>query len=192
MTDFCGPILQHHGWCARGGSCPLSHDVDKILDNEHLPHAKRRRKRKKKTANQTIDSGSGFADNSSSFDGATSVADVSMESIEPTNDSEPEVKTGSNQTVPSSNRDVHSSRTEGHRAGFDAFMTGFVFAHFIATHGCFRTLSPCPKLSDLGMQDFKNRVVLSGKDIPLQIVKSNFAKKSKEHTEKIDAIKSKA
>ena len=114
-----------------------------------------------------------------------------MESIEPTDDSEPEVKTG-NQTVPSSNRDVHSSRTDGHRAGFDAFMTGFVFAHFIATHGRFRTLSQCPKLSDLGMQDFKNRVVLSGKDIPLQIVKSNFAKNSKEHTEKIDAIKSKA
>ena len=172
----------------------MSHDVDKILDNEHLPRAKRRRKRKNKTANQAFDTGGELADNSnSSFDGATSVADVSMESsIEPADDSAPEMKAGKNHTVPSSNRDLHSSRTEGHRAGFDAFMTGFVFAHFIATHGDFKVLPQYPKLSDLGMQDYQNRIVLSGKDIPLQIIKSNFAKNSKEHTEKIGAIKSKA
>ena len=172
----------------------MSHDVDKILDNEHIPRAKRRRKRKNKTANQAFDTGGELVDNSnSSFDGAVnSVANFSMESIESTNDSVPEVKTGKNHTVSSSNRDLHSSRTEGHRAGFDAFMTGFVFAHFIATHGDFKVLPQYPKLSDFGMQDYQNRIVLSGKDIPLQIIKSNFAKNSKEHTEKIGAIKSKA
>ncbi len=86
-------------------------------------------------------------------------------------------------------REVHASRTEGHRAGFDSFMTGFIFTQFIAKHGRFRGLPESPNLSDLGMQDFNNKVTLSGKDIPLQIMKSIFAKTSKDHQEKIEKIK---
>ena len=84
---------------------------------------------------------------------------------------------------------VQASRTEGHRAGFDAFMTGFIFSHFIAKHGRFRDLPKVVHMSDLGMEDYQNKVTLGGKDIPLQILKSNFAKTSKEHTEKLSNLK---
>ncbi len=84
---------------------------------------------------------------------------------------------------------IRASRTGGHRAGFDAFMTGFVFCHFVAKFGRFRDLPSRPQMSDLGMQDFQNKITLSGKDIPLQIMKSNFAKTSKEHSDKIAKLK---
>ncbi len=100
------------------------------------------------------------------------------DSAMPTEDSKTEVT-----------REVHASRTEGHRAGFDSFMTGFIFTQFIAKHGRFRGLPESPKLTDLGMQDFSNKVALSGKDIPLQIMKSIFAKTSKDHQEKMDKIR---
>lgn len=81
-------------------------------------------------------------------------------------------------------------KTGGHRAGFDSFMTGFAFATFISRYG------KCPAdldirtctLNDLGVEDFINKVTLSGKDIPLLIQKGNFAKNSKDHIHKFNAI----
>ena len=80
------------------------------------------------------------------------------------------------------------SRTGGHRAGFDAFMTGFIFAHYISQYGTYTELSNGMCLGDLGVEQFTNKVTLTGKDIPLQIVKSTFAKTSKDHNEKMQRI----
>ena len=185
--------FQNHGWCAQADSCPMSHDVDKILDNEHLPHTKRRHRRKRKPGKASnVENMESVPEND--IERSTNVGDVSMESIGPGEDSlsSDMVTADSGGPNPASEQstDVHSSRTEGHRAGFDAFMTGFVFAHFISKHGDFKYLpSGGTSMTDLGMQDFQNRVALSGKDIPLQITKSNFAKTSKDHNEKISSIK---
>ena len=81
-----------------------------------------------------------------------------------------------------SSRETKKSRTAGHRAGFDAFMTGFVFAFFAARYGT------AGDDAAFDMDEFKNRVFLSGKDFPLTVAKSNFAKYSKEHTEKFERI----
>ena len=167
----------------------MSHDVDKILDNEHLPNSKRRRKRRRKNKTSNVESMELTTE--TSVASSNNVADVSMESVEPddsSNDIVTEDNSGIN-TASESTTDVHSSRTEGHRAGFDAFMTGFIFAHFISKHGCFRELKDSVTMTDLGMHDYQNRVALSGKDIPLQITKSNFAKTSKDHNEKIASLK---
>ena len=75
----------------------------------------------------------------------------------------------------------------GHRAGFDAFMTGFTFAVYLAKFGKART--GAEKWSEMGMEEFRNKVSLSGKDIPLHVMKSNFAKTSREHREKMDRLK---
>ena len=68
----------------------------------------------------------------------------------------------------------------------DAFMTGFSFASFVV-----QKLSSCGNSESekklnwtelLG--DVRNRICLSGKDFPLLIQKSGFAKCSKAHLEK--------
>ncbi|XP_064625343.1 target of EGR1 protein 1-like [Lineus longissimus] len=79
---------------------------------------------------------------------------------------------------------IAKSRCSGHRAGFDAFMTGYTLASAVLKCGklsVLQTSSSDVKLADLQLNKLKNNVYLSGKDMPLKITKSNFSKTSKEH-----------
>jgi len=87
------------------------------------------------------------------------------------------------------------SNCEGHRAGFDAFMTGFSFATFIVhsalinpddvskSEAISRLLNvPLrPEFSDLNIA---NRIYLVCKDIPFMVRKSAYSKNSLGHYEK--------
>jgi target of EGR1 protein 1 len=81
-----------------------------------------------------------------------------------------------------------TNRTGGHRAGFDAFMTGYIFAWSAMRYGQFsETVGDTTAMSDLlgaSAEEFANLVYLGGKDFPLQVTQSCFAKRSKAHVEK--------
>ena len=75
-----------------------------------------------------------------------------------------------------------------HRAGVDAFMTGYCFAYYCLEKG--ERSHGRPRVSDnhskaaswLGeLVCVRNKLALSGKPIPLQICKSHFAKTSQNH-----------
>lgn len=66
-----------------------------------------------------------------------------------------------------------------HRAGFDAFMTGYIFA-FASIRNTGEPDSWIPACA--------NKLYLSGKSVPLHVVKSTFSKSSRAHVTKMEHV----
>ena len=201
-------ILQGHGWCSKGNYCPKSHDIDLIIDIDEFTKDRKSRKRKRRKQNQAI-KGSSDVDNDKDATGETdgdTLSDMNesltAEGLENGMDTEEKLDTNQNSVQ---NRVIDSSKVHvgvkddtnlcrncgksssllsssgGHRAGYDAFMTGFIYAVYLTQ------LSVGEREGKIA--DWKNKLYLSGKDYPLSVSKSAFAKQSKEHLEKIARIR---
>jgi len=74
-----------------------------------------------------------------------------------------------------------------HRAGFDAFMTGYCLASFAVRHF---DLTPAVQQTSVKFEigQLKNNVALSGKDFALKVQSSEFCRTSTYHDAKFQAI----
>lgn len=163
--DICKNFARY-GWCGKGDQCCGSHNVDDILDAQA---SKRRRRSRVK--------GSSNRDPANASDSEHSTMDLTaMEEDEVDTDSPEEVS------------DRERKFTTGlHRAGFDAFMTGYAFATFVLSYAKQRPSGDLDA-EELGLNELVNRLCLSGKTAPLLIRASNFSKRSAKHVEKFKAL----
>lgn len=80
-----------------------------------------------------------------------------------------------------------------HRAGFDAFMTGYIFAYsctLVKKDGVGGVEEKEDQKEDeqTRLPACLNKVYLSGKAAPLNVVKSTFSKSSKAHVQKMEMV----
>eukprot|EP00095_Tigriopus_kingsejongensis_P012370 maker-scaffold190_size271632-snap-gene-0.22 protein:Tk12370 transcript:maker-scaffold190_size271632-snap-gene-0.22-mRNA-1 annotation:"hypothetical protein BRAFLDRAFT_287482" len=90
----------------------------------------------------------------------------------------------------STNGGTTPSSSDRHRAGFDAFMTGFAFSTFLVH---FTKMGKKPESfspEGISTEAFVNKLYLVSKDFPLNVMKSSFAKYSIGHHEALEALKS--
>ncbi|XP_068676879.1 target of EGR1 protein 1-like [Montipora foliosa] len=173
-----------YGFCRREKSCPLSHDVDDILDRERKVKEIKRQKRKRK--HRTTSDSSDSKTKSECNNAATTNESNNSQS---TSENGETLLTFDHVTQPDaaqSHQPSKKTRDCGHRAGFDAFMTGYCMATFFLQLGK-RNDDNELVLSSLG--EIANKLSLTKKDIPLQIARSHFARPSASHTEKIKRLK---
>eukprot|EP00842_Homolaphlyctis_polyrhiza_P004748 jgi/Hompol1/5274/HPOL_004330-RA len=157
-----------HGVCVAGSKCSRSHDLDLILDWEEREQAaasgngstgSRSKKRKADAVDAKNTKSAAVPDGSSLGKPLSSAASAS-------------------QTVPPKPATVPSSSLfeTYHSACYDAYMTGFTFAHQMLVHQDIKT-------------SHRNRLYLIGKPMPLRIEQSLYAKTSEQHKIKAKQLK---
>ncbi|VDI57075.1 target of EGR1 protein 1 [Mytilus galloprovincialis] len=180
LKDSVCEVFGGHGWCGKGSKCKRSHDIDLILDLDQFVQTKKRRKRKRRRHNK---------ENSELLEESNDTVDDSIQEVVTPMENEEDSESHAKEiTLPGDilKKPVEIVRSGSHRAGFDAFMTGFILSTYIAQYGSY---NGSLLLKDLGVEQMKNSIYLTGKDHPLNIVKSSFAKTSKEHRDKFMKLK---
>ncbi|KFR05304.1 Target of EGR1 protein 1, partial [Opisthocomus hoazin] len=196
-----------YGWCPKGVKCPQSHNIDLIIDeDDKFWEKQKKRKHKWKRRKNTEEPVKVFEQESSGketelaqngeegpprkqscYEPAAAASPSSEGRLleENSMDVEREVNTPRTEAAcgTEKEKESHGLPSQGgtHRAGFDAFMTGYIMAYvWMLKKG---------KNTDDGagpwLPDCHNKLYLSGKSVPLQIAKSLFSKSSKAHSQKM-------
>ncbi|NWH53358.1 TOE1 protein, partial [Fregata magnificens] len=198
-----------YGWCPKGVKCPQSHNIDLIIDEDDKLWEEKRKKRKHKWKRRknTEESAKAFEQESSGKEMELAqngeegpprkqscyepAAAMELAEITPNTEGRPLEENCTDMEVPETEaacaaekeKQTHGPPSQGgtHRAGFDAFMTGYIMAYvWMLKKGKHMDASAGPWLPDC-----HNKLYLSGKSVPLQIVKSLFSKSSKAHSQKM-------
>ncbi len=188
----------------------MSHDTDLIIQHDENIREDKRKKRKRKNKkkgsqgpSETCSSPQGKRSHfeETELDQAVPISEpalpehqektASSEAADATHAFEPgkaASKNGNDESQPEASSEApvrpKEKKAEGgtHRAGFDAFMTGYIFAY--ARNLTENTESSTAPLIPACL----NKLFLSGKSVPLHVAKSTFSKSSKAHVHKMDYV----
>jgi len=171
----------NHGHCVQGESCELSHNIDTIIskkeDESDKKRAKKRRRKDDTEADQ--DDGGGKVQVLDDEDSKNGNNVIGTEAVE---------ENGKAHENGDSNGAANGKEVKykgGHRAGYDAFMTGFAFATFLVHQTQLPVDPPDFKPKTICADKLVNKIYLVGKEFPLLLQKSSFAKNSVQHDAKM-------
>lgn len=97
--------------------------------------------------------------------------------------------TDSNGVVPEQLQPQSLRSANGHRAGYDAFMTGYIFASIVSDKGVWTSKDNPFTPENIGLADQVNKVYLGGKNFPFLIRTGAYASKSSNHCSKIEKVR---
>jgi target of EGR1 protein 1 len=186
-----------HGWCTSAHNCPFSHDIDDILDLESNRQGISRRSKKTKRRLKSIAFDSRPTPENDEIANDDAVITLSKDDSHLDTTSNGPSTRGANRTESTSSEAIIHN-THGHRAGYDAFMTGFTLACLMAQQQQQtqqlqqqqQQQTPLPPRDFFaGLSDFRNKLFLSRKDFQLTISKSSYGKVSREHQKKMEKLK---
>ncbi|XP_020897879.1 target of EGR1 protein 1 isoform X2 [Exaiptasia diaphana] len=201
-----------HGFCRRGADCHLSHDIDQILDKQDKMLSKKKRKNKKRKTDRDEDETPSKKQSHGNSPIEQKDININTSDNNAVAYDTPEISTLSNNNTAGGHRvginDVNMNisdndavahdtpqisrnnvTTGGHRAGIDAFMTGYCLATYILLHGKHDLSNSVHGYSNLSNSELVNKMSLSGKEVPLTLACSHFAKPSLLHINKMKNIK---
>ena len=177
---------QSHGYCRIHDTCPLSHNILHVLDTEEAQEqqtieAKRRRRRKRKQHYQEGTSTSSQLE--SLFEEELAAAKRRLGDKQ---EEEGGMETLSGTKMAEDDRGVlqgpvqqHEDRgapPSGHRAGGDAYMTGYCFCCYALRLAREKLVSAEERRPLL--EEVKNKISLGGKDYSLLLTRSSFTSTS--------------
>ncbi|KFP23360.1 Target of EGR1 protein 1, partial [Colius striatus] len=193
-----------YGWCPKGVKCPESHNIDLIIDEDDKLREEKRKKRKhrwkrRKNAEAAAEvlgeesSGQGTERAQNGEEGPPQkqscyepAAAAELSEVTPNSQGRPPEENSMDveaetETACAAEKASPGPPSQGgtHRAGFDAFMTGYIMA-YVWMLKKEKTTDTEPWLPDC-----HNKLYLSGKSMPLHIAKSLFSKSSKAHSQKM-------
>ena len=158
--DIC-QAFANHGNC-KNIECVNSHDVDYILAVQEDSKHSRKKKKREKNCDDLV---------------RNNCDDLPQEMVVDVKNTQEDTK----------KTNASSNTTTGHRAGMDAFMTGYSYAAFMWHKAKIEndTITIQDEMQD---KNIVNRMYLVSKDFPLMIKKSNFSNNSVSHFEKYTKI----
>ena len=192
-------LLQNRGFCTDGEDCPMSHDINLILDKEwkimcQHEESKNRRKQHRKRKREKSQ-GSALEDLTEHFlseleqakkkalaESGLPQMDHSSTHLDTEEQARP-VAPPQATKVPDS--PASTPRFSGHRAGVDAFMTGYCFASYVlrlatSSGGRGKEMAGFPEMLE-AVSDLSNKIALAGKPVPLLVTKSQYCSTSACH-----------
>ncbi|XP_042234548.1 target of EGR1 protein 1-like [Homarus americanus] len=182
-----------HGWCSKNVKCDKSHNINKIVK---LLQPKALKKRGGKYTGPKTGSL------------VSIIQQVAKREILETREMDDEVsikkrrlsneltrnKLEKRNMIPVVNDDSGQKMNEkhganGHRAGYDAFMTGFIFATHVSEGNKLTAKNLTFTPENIGLSEQVNKVYLMGKNIPFLVRTGTYANMSTNHMLKIPKVR---
>lgn len=188
-------FFQVHGFCSKKDTCPLSHNINRVVKVLQTSGAKKRG-----TSKYSGPKGGSLVHIIKNFSKPEEQVrphkrkrlseNKGEKCPSPEETDKPEQATDNPQcNAPEQvvNGNVRSSN--GHRAGFDAFMTGYIFASAVSEKGVWTSKDKPFTAANIGLVDQVNKMYLMGKNIPFLIRTGTYANKSAKHCNKIVRVR---
>ncbi|KAG0724015.1 Target of EGR1 protein 1 [Chionoecetes opilio] len=182
----------YHGYC-KNDKCMLGHNINRVVKELQTPGAKKQGNSKyylprRGSLVHIIEKFSSKAEETrpQKREASFKEASITKKQKSPKAPNEPEQVTKEPKNVVAMEVKQENSRgVNGHRAGYDAFMTGFVFATIVSMKGQLTSKDDPFTPKNIGLADQVNKVFLMGKDFPFLIRTGHYSSKSSNHCGKI-------